>query len=127
MDAPVQTAPRHFLGLLDLSAAELRRILDMSAAMKKARMKGVASPARPLAGKTLAMVFDRPSTRTRVSFDVAMRELGGEAIVIRILAEADMLEMAAHAAVPVINGLTKQSHPCQVLADILTFEEKRGH
>lgn len=155
MDAPVQTAPRHFLGLLDLSAAELRRILDMSAAMKKARVKGVASPARPLAGKTLAMVFDRPSTRTRVSFDVAMRELGGEtimltgaemqlgrgetiadtarvlsryveAIVIRILAEADMLEMAAHAAVPVINGLTKQSHPCQVLADILTFEEKRG-
>src|SRR5574337_125899 len=155
MDAPVQTVPRHFLGLLDLSAAELRRILDMSAAMKKARVKGVASPARPLAGKTLAMVFDRPSTRTRVSFDVAMRELGGEtimltgaemqlgrgetiadtarvlsryveAIVIRILAEADMLEMAAHAAVPVINGLTKQSHPCQVLADILTFEEKRG-
>src|SRR5574340_1058841 len=88
MDAPVQTAPRHFLGLLDLSASELRRILDMSAAMKKARVKGVASRARPLAGKTLAMVFDRPSTRTRVSFDVAMRELGGETIM---LTGADML------------------------------------
>ena len=101
------------------------------------------------------MIFDRPSTRTRVSFDVAMRELGGEtimltgaemqlgrgetiadtarvlsryveAIVIRILAQDDMLEMAAHASVPVINGLTKQSHPCQVLADIMTFEEKLG-
>jgi len=155
MNASVQTAPRHFLGLLDLSIAELRRILDMSAAMKKARVKGAASAERPLAGKTLAMIFDRPSTRTRVSFDLAMRQLGGEtimltgaemqlgrgetiadtarvlsryveAIVIRILAQDDMLEMAAHATVPVINGLTKQSHPCQVLADILTFEEKRG-
>ncbi len=101
------------------------------------------------------MIFDRPSTRTRVSFDVGMRELGGEsimltgaemqlgrgetiadtarvlsryvdAIVIRILAHNDMQEMAAHATIPVINGLTKQSHPCQVLADIMTFEEKRG-
>ena len=155
MNASVQAAPRHFLGLLDLTTAELRRILTMSAAMKKARVKGAAPPERPLAGKTLAMIFDRPSTRTRVSFDLAMRELGGEtimltgaemqlgrgetiadtarvlsryveAIVIRILAQDDMLEMAAHASVPVINGLTKQSHPCQVLADILTFEEKRG-
>ncbi len=101
------------------------------------------------------MIFDRPSTRTRVSFDIGMRELGGEtimltgaemqlgrgetiadtarvlsryveAIVIRILSQDDMLEMAAHATVPVINGLTKQSHPCQVMADILTFEEKQG-
>ena len=101
------------------------------------------------------MIFDRPSTRTRVSFDVGMRELGGEsimltgaemqlgrgetiadtarvlsryvdAIVIRILSQDDMQEMAAHATVPVINGLTKQSHPCQVLADVMTFEEKRG-
>jgi len=101
------------------------------------------------------MIFDRPSTRTRVSFDIAMRELGGEtimltgaemqlgrgetiadtarvlsrfveAIVIRILSQDHMLEMAAHSTVPVINGLTKQSHPCQVLADILTFEERKG-
>jgi ornithine carbamoyltransferase len=156
MNAPVQSAAvRHFLGLLDLSSAELRRILDLAAAMKKARVRGAPQTKLPLAGKTLAMIFDRPSTRTRVSFDVGMRELGGEtimltgaemqlgrgetisdtarvlsryvdAIVIRILAEDDMLEMAANATVPVINGLTKQSHPCQVLADILTFEEKLG-
>jgi ornithine carbamoyltransferase len=155
MNAPVQTAPRHFLGLLDLSSAELRRILDSAAAMKKARVKGAPPAQRPLAGKTLAMIFDRPSTRTRVSFDIGMRELGGEtimltgaemqlgrgetiadtarvlsryveAIVIRILSQEDLIEMAANAAIPVINGLTKQSHPCQVLADLLTFEEKRG-
>jgi ornithine carbamoyltransferase len=155
MNAQVQTAPRHFLGLLDLSTAELRRILDMAAAMKKARVKGAPSAIRPLAGKTLAMIFDRPSTRTRVSFDIGMRELGGEtimltgaemqlgrgetiadtarvlsryveAIVIRILGQDDLFELAANATVPVINGLTKQSHPCQVLADLLTFEEKRG-
>ncbi|MBV9290040.1 MAG: ornithine carbamoyltransferase [Hyphomicrobiales bacterium] len=147
--------PRHFLGLLDLPSVELRRILDMSAAMKKVRVKGVQTARRPLAGKTLAMIFDRPSTRTRVSFDIGMRELGGEtimltgaemqlgrgetiadtarvlsryveAIVIRILSQSDMLEMAANASIPVINGLTKQSHPCQVLADVLTFEERRG-
>ncbi len=155
MNAPVQTTPRHFLGLLDLSTAELRRLLDMAAAMKKARVKGASSARRPLAGKTLAMIFDRPSTRTRVSFDIGMRELGGEtimltgaemqlgrgetiadtarvlsryveAIVIRILSQDDLFELAANATVPVINGLTKQSHPCQVLADLLTFEEKRG-
>ena len=155
MNAAVQTAPRHFLGLLDLSTAELRRILDMSATMKKARVKGYPAAVRPLAGKTLAMIFDRPSTRTRVSFDIGMRELGGEtvmltgaemqlgrgetiadtarvlsryveAIVLRILSEDDLLDMAAAATIPVINGLTKQSHPCQVLADLLTFEEKRG-
>ena len=155
MNAPVQAAPRHFLGLLDLSTAELRRILDLAAAMKKARVKGAPSARRPLAGKTLALIFDRPSTRTRVSFDIGMRELGGdtvmltgaemqlgrgetiadtarvlsryvEAIVIRILSQDDLLELAANATVPVINGLTKQSHPCQVLADLLTFEEKLG-
>ena len=151
----IKTAPRHFLGLLDLSTAELRRILSLASALKKERVKGELPKARPLAGKTLAMIFDRPSTRTRVSFDIAMRELGGEtimltgaemqlgrgetiadtarvlsrfveAIIIRILSEDDVLEMAANATIPVINGLTKQSHPCQVLADILTFEERLG-
>jgi ornithine carbamoyltransferase len=155
MNAAVQSTPKHFLGLLDLSTGELRRILQMSIDMKKARVKGAPSEQRPLTGKTLAMIFDRPSTRTRVSFDVGMRELGGETImltgaemqlgrgetiadtarvlsryvegiVIRILSQDDMIEMAAHATVPVINGLTKQSHPCQVMADILTFEEWRG-
>jgi ornithine carbamoyltransferase len=147
--------PRHFLGLLDLTTAQLRKILEMSAGMKKARVKGTAYGSQPLDGKTLAMIFDRPSTRTRVSFDIAMRQLGGEtimltgsemqlgrgesiadtarvlsryveAIVIRILNQDHMLEMAAHSTVPVINGLSKQSHPCQVLADILTFEERKG-
>jgi ornithine carbamoyltransferase len=155
MKAAVQTAPRHFLNILDLSAGELRRILDVSSKMKRSRAKGVLSDWRPLAGKTLAMIFDRPSTRTRVSFDVGMRELGGEtimltgaemqlgrgetiadtarvlsryveAIVARILSQDEMFELAANATVPVINGLTKQSHPCQVMADILTFEEWRG-
>ena len=150
-DGPV----RHFLDLLDPPAAELRAILDASKAMKSARVKGERAASRPLAGKTLAMIFDAPSTRTRVSFDLAMRELGGEtmmltgdemqlgrgetladtarvlsryvdAIMIRILSHADMEELARYASVPVINGLTKQSHPCQVMADILTFEEHRG-
>ncbi|GJE60411.1 ornithine carbamoyltransferase [Methylobacterium trifolii] len=147
--------PRHFLDLKDLSGAELRTMLDAAAAMKARRRKGEPAAERPLAGKNLAMVFDRPSTRTRVSFDVAMRELGGEtlmltgsemqlgrgetigdtaqvlsrfvdAIMIRILDHGQMLELAESATVPVINALTKVSHPCQIMADLLTFEEHRG-
>ena len=146
---------RHFLDLSEYSGEELRRILDASAAFKAQRRKGETPRERPLAGKMLAMVFDKPSTRTRVSFDVAMRELGGEtimltgqemqlgrgetigdtarvlsryvsAIMIRILDHAMMLDMAQNATVPVINGLTKLTHPCQIMADILTFEEHRG-
>ena len=144
---------RHFLDLIDIPAAELRKILDASRAMKM-KPRGSAG-AGPLAGATLAMIFDRPSTRTRVSFDVAMRQLGGEsimltgqdmqlgrgetiadtarvlsryvdAIMIRTLDHTQLNELAAFATVPVINGLTKRSHPCQVLSDILTFEEHRG-
>ena len=155
MNAPVQAAPRHFLDLLDLSSGELRHILGAASAMKKARIKGLEPAWRPLSGKTLAMIFDRPSTRTRVSFDVGMRELGGEsimltgaemqlgrgetiadtarvlsryvdAIMIRILNHDALLELAAHATVPVINGLTRRSHPCQVMADVMTYEEHRG-
>jgi ornithine carbamoyltransferase len=156
MNGAASVAPsRHFLDLLKLPAGELRGIMDASAAMKKARVRGRPPLSRPLEGKTLAMIFDRPSTRTRVSFDLAMRELGGEAmmltgaemqlgrgesipdtarvlsryvdaIMIRILDHAAMEELARYATVPVINGLTKQSHPCQVMADILTFEEHRG-
>ncbi|GJE78020.1 ornithine carbamoyltransferase [Methylorubrum suomiense] len=153
-----QAAPthvRHFLDLKDFSAETLRGILDSGAAIKRARVKGRQAEERPLTGKTLAMVFDRPSTRTRVSFDVGMRELGGDtlmltgkemqlgrgetvadtarvlsrfvdAIVIRTLDHALMLELAEHAEVPVINALTKVSHPCQIMADIMTFEEHRG-
>ena len=146
---------RHFLDLLDVAPAELRAIIDSSRAMKDARRGRPASASRPLAGKTLAMIFDRPSTRTRVSFDVAMRQLGGEAILltgqemqlgrgetiadtarvlsryvdaimIRILDHDTLVELARHATVPVINGLTRLSHPCQVMADVLTFEEHRG-
>ena len=148
-------APRHFLDLADFSGDQLRRVLAASASLKAVRRKGQPQATRPLDGKVLAMVFDKPSTRTRVSFDVAMRELGGEplmltgaemqlgrgetiadtarvlsryvdAIMIRILDHSAMLELAEFAEVPVINGLTKLSHPCQVMADILTFEEHQG-
>jgi ornithine carbamoyltransferase len=145
--------PRHFLDLIDIPAPELRKILNMSRRLKD-RPRGAAGSG-PLAGATLAMIFDRPSTRTRVSFDVAMRQLGGEsimltgqemqlgrgetiadtarvlsryvdAIMIRTLDHRQLIELATHATVPVINGLTKRSHPCQVLADVFTFEEHRG-
>ena len=149
--------PRHFLDLSAVSPVELRRILDGAARLKGRRTpeRRLAGPDKPLAGRVLAMVFDQPSTRTRVSFDVGMRELGGEtlmltgaemqlgrgesiadtarvlsryvdAIMIRILAQSDLEELARYATVPVINGLTKSSHPCQVMADVLTFEEHRG-
>ena len=143
---------RHFLDLVDVPASELRGIIAASRAMKGRRSRGASAP---LAGKTLAMIFDRPSTRTRVSFDVGMRQLGGEsitltgqemqlgrgetiadtarvlsryvdAIMIRTLDHKLVTELAAHATVPVINGLTRRSHPCQVLADVMTFEEHRG-
>ncbi len=146
---------RHFLDLTDFTQGDLRRVLDASAALKAGRRKGQPPKEKPLAGKVLAMIFDKPSTRTRVSFDLAMRELGGEplmltgkemqlgrgetiadtarvlsryvdAIMIRILDHEAMLELARHADVPVINGLTKRSHPCQIMADVLTFEEHRG-
>lgn len=155
IEAANTALPRHFLDLTEIEPAELRRILDLACAMKKARRKGEVADCLPLQGKVLAMVFDKPSTRTRVSFDVGMRELGGEtimltgaemqlgrgetiadtarvisryvdAIMIRILSHDDLLELARHATVPVINGLTKRSHPCQVMADIMTFEEHNG-
>ncbi|WP_040484891.1 ornithine carbamoyltransferase [Lutibaculum baratangense] len=142
---------RHFVDLTEIAAEDLRGILDNSLAMKKRGRNG----ARPLEGRTLAMIFDKPSTRTRVSFDVAMRQLGGEAIfltgkemqlgrgetiadtarvlsryvdaiMIRLLEHDDVRELARHATVPVINGLTRLSHPCQIMADVLTFEEHLG-
>jgi ornithine carbamoyltransferase len=149
------TAPRHFIDLTDFTGVELRRVLALGMAIKGKRRKGEPPRERPLAGKVLAMVFDKPSTRTRVSFDVGMRELGGEtimltgsemqlgrgetiadtarvlsryvdAIMIRILEHDMMTELAANADVPVINGLTKLTHPCQIMADVMTFEEHRG-
>ncbi|HZP18913.1 MAG TPA: ornithine carbamoyltransferase [Bauldia sp.] len=144
---------RHFIDLAEVDAATLRLILRESGRLKAVRRRP-DSP-KPLAGKVLAMIFDRPSTRTRVSFDVAMRELGGEtilltgeemqrrrgetisdtakvlsryvdAIMIRTLDHRAVVELAENATVPVINGLTRQSHPCQIMADIMTFEEHKG-
>ncbi len=152
--API-AKPRHFVDLTEVEPAQLRRILDIAVAIKQRRRKGEVAANRPLTGKMLAMIFDKPSTRTRVSFDVGMRELGGEtimltgtemqlgrgetiadtarvisryvdAIMIRILSHDDMLELARNSTVPVINGLTKRSHPCQIMADIMTFEEHNG-
>ncbi len=148
---PVTAAePRHFLDLCDFDSATLRRILEISSLLKRG-----GGPRAPLAGRTLALLFEKPSTRTRVSFEVAMRQLGGEVTVLtdrdmqlgrgetiadtaRVLSryvDAIMLrtdrvwklkELAAHATVPVINGLTEASHPCQLMADVMTFEEHRG-
>jgi ornithine carbamoyltransferase len=142
---------RHFLDLIDVPKDELRRMVAASRAMKMNR----AASDLPLAGKTLAMIFERPSTRTRVSFEVAMRQLGGhammltaeemqlgrgetigdtarvlsryvDAIMIRTLDHDALIELARGSSIPVINGLTRRSHPCQVLADVMTFEEHRG-
>ena len=143
---------RHFIDLLDVSSADLRAIISSARAMKKAKS---ARGRKPLAGQTLAMIFDKPSTRTRISFEVAMRQLGGDvimltghemqlgrgesipdtarvmsrfvdAIMIRTLEHELVTEMAQYASVPIINGLTRRSHPCQVMADVMTFEERLG-
>ncbi|MFZ6761830.1 ornithine carbamoyltransferase [Pseudoroseomonas sp. WGS1072] len=143
-------APRHFLELSDFEAPTLRRMLDLAAASKAGRRDD-----RPLAGKTVALIFEKPSTRTRVSFEVGIHQLGGHAVVLsardmqlgrgesaadtaRVLSRyvdaimlrtdsvAKLRELAQHATVPVINGLTDVSHPCQLMADVLTFEEHRG-
>jgi ornithine carbamoyltransferase len=143
--------PRHFLDLRHFDPAVLRQMLDVARGFKQS---GVPS-SRPLAGRSLALIFEKPSTRTRVSFELAMRQLGGDVVVLqaselqlgrgesvadtaRVLSryvDAIMLrtddagklaELAANATVPVINGLTDKSHPCQLMADVMTFEEHRG-
>lgn len=150
---------RHFLDLDLLGAGDLRAILDRAAALQRARPANLGRAApdadTPLAGRILAMLFEKPSTRTRVSFHVAMRQLGGEtieltgsatqrgrgetaadtarvlsryvdAIMVRTGDHGVLLEMAEHATVPVLNGLTDRSHPCQVIADLLTVEQHLG-
>jgi ornithine carbamoyltransferase len=149
---------RHFLDLSDAGAAAIAAMLADAVARKKARAgqpKGKADPDAPLAGHTLAMIFEKNSTRTRVSFDMAMRQLGGttivmdagsmqigrgetiadtarvlsryvDAIMIRTDDHAKVVELARHASVPVINGLTDASHPCQIMADMQTVIERRG-
>ena len=148
----------HFLDLSATPAEALRAMIDGARRMKDARAgrpKGLPDDDRPLAGRLLAMIFEKPSTRTRVSFDVAMRQLGGEtlvlnggdmqlgrgetvadtarvlsryvdAIMIRTTAHEKLIDLAGAATVPVVNALTDESHPCQVMADVMTIEEHRG-
>ena len=148
----------HFLDLHKTDAAALRAIIDDAIAMKKARAgrpRGAPDDEQPLAGRMVALIFEKPSTRTRVSFDVGARQMGGQTMVlsgsdmqlghgetiadtarvlsryvdmimIRTFEEATLLEMAEHATVPVINGLTNRTHPCQIMADVMTYEEHRG-
>jgi ornithine carbamoyltransferase len=154
----VTAAPRHFLDLSDLDAATMHALLADAMRRKSARKgkpQGVADEDAPLAGRVLALIFDKHSTRTRISFDVGMRQLGGttimmsgqelqlareetigdtarvlsryvDAVMIRLLDHEMVRELAQNASIPVINGLTKLSHPCQVMADLMTFEERKG-
>ena len=149
---------RHFLDLDAVPAGELRAILTAAGAMKAARAgrpRGAPDAELPLTGQMVALVFEKPSTRTRVSFDVGVRQMGGEtlvlsgaemqlghgetiadtarvlsrfvdAVMIRTFEETTLQELAEHATVPVINGLTNASHPCQIMADVMTYEEHRG-
>src|ERR1700689_4443019 len=148
--ARIKSTGRDFLGLDGVAAAELKAILAAAHKMKK---KPLAF--RPMEGKTLALIFEKPSTRTRVSFEVGMRQLGGwvttlsgaeiqlgrgetiadtgrvlsrytDLIMLRTFADHKLYELAEGASVPVINGLTDRSHPCQVMADIMTAEERLG-
>jgi ornithine carbamoyltransferase len=144
---------RHFVDLADFSAEELQQLLEYARQLKADHKAGVAP--RPLAGKTLAMIFKKPSNRTRVSFEVGMYQLGGHAlfigpdeiqlgtretvgdvaqvlsrfvdgIMIRTFAHEEVVELAKYASVPVINGLDDAFHPCQAMADFLTVAERFG-
>lgn len=149
---------KHFLDIHKTTAGDLRAMIDTALAMKTARNgrpKGAPDDDQPLAGRMVALIFEKPSTRTRVSFDVGVRQMGGQTMVlsgkemqlghgetiadtarvlsryvdlimIRTFEEQTLLEMAEHATVPVINGLTNRTHPCQIMADIMTYEEHRG-
>ena len=149
---------KHFLDIDKTPATDLRAMINSAHAMKLARAdrpRGTPDDDQPLAGRMVALIFEKPSTRTRVSFDVGVRQLGGQTMVlsgremqlghgetiadtarvlsryvdlimIRTFEEATLLEMAEHATVPVINGLTNRTHPCQIMADVMTFEEHRG-
>jgi len=148
----------HFLDINRTDPKALRGMIDQAGQMKSARAgrpRGMADDEQPLAGHMVALIFEKPSTRTRVSFDVGVRQMGGQTMVLsghdlqlghgetiadtaRVLSryvdllmlrtfnEGVLLELAEHATVPVINGLTNRTHPCQIMADILTYEEYRG-
>ncbi len=148
----------HFLDIHKTDPDDLRTMIDQARTMKDARSglpKGAPDAEQPLKAHLVALIFEKPSTRTRVSFDVGVRQLGGETMVlsgtdmqlghgesiadtarvlsryvdlimIRTFEEATLLELASHATVPVINGLTNRTHPCQIMADVMTFEEHKG-
>jgi len=148
----------HFLDIHKTDPADLRGIIENARAMKDARAgrpRGTLDDDRPLAGRMVALIFEKPSTRTRVSFDVGVRQMGGETMVlsgadmqlghgetiadtarvmsryvdlimIRTFDESVLIEMSEFSDVPVINGLTDRTHPCQIMADVMTFEEHRG-
>ncbi|NQY59314.1 ornithine carbamoyltransferase [Cognatishimia sp.] len=148
----------HFLDIHKTDPADLRSMIDTARTMKEARAgqpKGTPDADQPLADHMVALIFEKPSTRTRVSFDVGVRQMGGQTMVlsgkemqlghgetiadtarvlsryvdlimIRTFEEQTLLELAEYADVPVINGLTDRTHPCQIMADILTYEEHRG-
>ena len=150
---------KNFLNLSDLSSHELRRIIEEAKTRKSKRKdlnKSASDFDQPFAGKSMIMIFEKPSTRTRISFDIAVKQLGGSSIILnpnvihygrgdesikdtaRVLSEyADIImmrtslhknlaEFAKYSGIPVINGLSEQSHPCQIMSDILTFEEIKG-
>jgi ornithine carbamoyltransferase len=149
---------RHFVDLSDHDTATLSELISEALRRKRARKglpHGAPDADKPLEGRVLALIFDKHSTRTRISFDVGMRQLGGttlmmsgqemqlareetiadtarvlsrylDAVMIRLLDHEMVRDLAANASIPVINGLTKLSHPCQVMADIMTFEERKG-
>jgi ornithine carbamoyltransferase len=160
MNAETKTLlkPKHFIDIADIDGATLASIITEARRRKHARPglpHGAADHDKPLEGRVLALIFDKHSTRTRISFDIAMRQLGGttmmmsgaelqlareetiadtarvlsrylDAVMIRLLDHEMVRDLASNADIPIINGLTKVSHPCQVLADIMTFEEKKG-
>jgi ornithine carbamoyltransferase len=149
---------QHFLDIDTTAVDALEGILDDANAMKSARLgrpNGAVDDEQPLAGRVVALIFDKPSTRTRVSFDVGVRQMGGQSMVlsgsemqlghgesiadtarvlsryvdmimIRTFDANNLVEMSQHATIPVINGLTDQTHPCQIMADVMTYQEHRG-
>ena len=150
---------KNFINISDIEKKELRGILDDAKLQKQKRSslkKSDIDPDRPLSGRVLIMIFEKPSTRTRISFELAMKQLGGELLVLdpkashygsgnentsdtaKILSQygdiimmraqehKDFLEFAKHLSIPIINGVTNLSHPCQIMSDIMTFEELKG-
>ena len=151
---------KNFLNISDLSSQELRRIIEEAKTRKLKRKdlnKSAADFDHPFIGKSMVMIFEKPSTRTRISFDIATKQLGGSSIILnpdvihygkgdesikdtaKVLSEyadiimmrtslhKNLIEFAKYSKIPVINGLSEQSHPCQIMSDIFTFEEAKGN